>query len=39
MSIHDCGLMIAAVPALCGSVGGILGGVVSDRLLKNGSTR
>jgi len=35
MSITKVGLM-AAVPALCGSVGGILGGVVSDRLLKNG---
>ena len=26
----------AALPALCGSVGGVLGGVVSDRLLRNG---
>ena len=37
MSITTVGLM-AAVPALCGSVGGILGGVFSDRLLKNGSS-
>ncbi|HEY5328449.1 MAG TPA: MFS transporter [Acidobacteriaceae bacterium] len=35
MSITTVGLM-AAVPALCGSVGGILGGVFSDRLLKDG---
>lgn len=27
---------LAALPALCGSVGGILGGVVSDRLLRAG---
>ncbi|MES2390267.1 MAG: MFS transporter [Acidobacteriota bacterium] len=26
----------AALPALCGSVGGILGGVLSDRLLRSG---
>ena len=35
MSMTTVGLM-ATVPALCGSVGGILGGVVSDKLLKNG---
>lgn len=28
----------AALPALCGSVGGVLGGVVSDSLLRNGSS-
>jgi ACS family glucarate transporter-like MFS transporter len=27
---------LAALPALCGFAGGILGGVVSDRLLRNG---
>jgi ACS family glucarate transporter-like MFS transporter len=27
---------LAALPALCGFVGGILGGVVSDRLLRSG---
>ncbi|MCU1319169.1 MAG: D-galactonate transporter [Edaphobacter sp.] len=35
MSIMKVGLM-AALPALCGSIGGILGGVVSDRLLRAG---
>lgn len=28
--------LLAALPALCGSIGGILGGVVSDRLLRAG---
>jgi ACS family glucarate transporter-like MFS transporter len=35
MSIQKAGVM-AALPALCGSVGGILGGVVSDKLLQSG---
>lgn len=35
MSIVKVGIM-AALPALCGSVGGILGGVASDRLLRAG---
>ena len=35
MSIVKVGIM-AALPALCGSVGGILGGVASDRLLHAG---
>ena len=35
MSIMQVGVM-AAVPALCGFAGGILGGVVSDRLLQTG---
>jgi ACS family glucarate transporter-like MFS transporter len=37
MSIMKVGLM-AALPALCGSIGGILGGVVSDKLLRAGHT-
>jgi MFS transporter, ACS family, glucarate transporter len=28
--------LLAALPALCGSIGGILGGVLSDRLLRAG---
>lgn len=35
MSITKVGIM-AALPALCGFVGGILGGVVSDKLLQSG---
>jgi MFS transporter, ACS family, glucarate transporter len=35
MSILKVGI-VAALPALCGSVGGILGGVVSDRFLRMG---
>ncbi|WP_409307933.1 MFS transporter [Pectobacterium sp. B1J-3] len=35
MSILKVGL-IAAIPALCGFIGGVLGGVVSDMLLKRG---
>ncbi|GGA76077.1 D-galactonate transporter [Edaphobacter acidisoli] len=35
MSIVKVGIM-AALPALCGSIGGILGGVVSDKLLRMG---
>lgn len=35
MSIEKVGIM-AALPALCGSVGGILGGIVSDHLLQTG---
>ncbi len=35
MSIVKVGVM-AALPALCGSVGGILGGVASDKLLRAG---
>jgi MFS transporter, ACS family, glucarate transporter len=35
MSIVKVGFL-AALPALCGCVGGILGGVVSDRLLRSG---
>jgi MFS transporter, ACS family, glucarate transporter len=37
MSIVKVGVM-AALPALCGFVGGILGGVVSDKLLQAGHT-
>ncbi len=37
MSITKVGIM-AALPALCGSIGGILGGVVSDKLLRTGHT-
>jgi MFS transporter, ACS family, glucarate transporter len=37
MSIVKVGFL-AALPALCGCVGGILGGVVSDRLLRAGRT-
>jgi len=37
MSIMKVGVM-AALPALCGFVGGILGGVVSDKLLQAGHT-
>ncbi len=35
MSIVKAGVM-AALPALCGSIGGVLGGVVSDKLLRMG---
>ena len=35
MSVLKVGLA-AAVPGLCGGVGGILGGVISDRLLRSG---
>ena len=35
MSITKVGLL-AALPALCGSIGGILGGITSDRLLLAG---
>ena len=35
MSVMKVGL-VAVIPALCGSIGGILGGVVSDRLLRAG---
>jgi ACS family glucarate transporter-like MFS transporter len=35
MSIVNVGL-VAALPALCGCVGGILGGVISDELLRLG---
>lgn len=35
MSIQKAGVM-AALPALCGFTGGILGGVVSDKLLQSG---
>lgn len=35
MSITNVGL-VSAIPALCGSVGGISGGVVSDSLLRHG---
>jgi len=37
MSIVKVGFA-AAVPGLCGGFGGILGGVISDRLLRSGST-
>jgi len=37
LSIKEAGFG-AAAPALCGVVGGILGGVISDRLIKNGRT-
>ena len=35
MSVVKVGLA-AAVPGLCGGIGGILGGVISDRLLRSG---
>lgn len=35
MSIVKVGVM-AALPALCGSIGGILGGIASDKLLRAG---
>jgi ACS family glucarate transporter-like MFS transporter len=35
MSIMKVGI-VAVLPALCGSVGGVLGGVVSDKLLRAG---
>jgi ACS family glucarate transporter-like MFS transporter len=35
MSVLKVGLF-AAVPGLCGGIGGILGGVISDRLLQSG---
>lgn len=35
MSILEAGI-IAALPAVCGCIGGVLGGVLSDRLLKQG---
>ncbi len=35
MSVLKVGFA-AAVPGLCGGVGGILGGIISDRLLRNG---
>jgi MFS transporter, ACS family, glucarate transporter len=35
MSVLKVGLA-AAVPGLCGGIGGVLGGVISDRLLRNG---
>jgi len=35
MSILNAGLA-ASLPAICGFIGGILGGVISDRLLKRG---
>ena len=35
MSIVKVGV-VAVLPALCGSIGGVLGGVVSDRLLRTG---
>ena len=34
-SILNAGF-VAALPAICGFIGGVLGGVVSDRLLRNG---
>jgi ACS family glucarate transporter-like MFS transporter len=37
MSLVKVGF-VAALPAFCGSVGGILGGVVSDRFLRSGHT-
>jgi ACS family glucarate transporter-like MFS transporter len=35
MSVVKVGLA-AAVPGLCGGIGGILGGIISDRLLRSG---
>ena len=35
ISMMKTGFLVA-VPALCGSIGGVFGGVVSDRLLENG---
>lgn len=37
IAIAKAGLL-AAVPALCGSVGGVFGGIVSDKLLKSGNS-
>ena len=37
MSILKVGI-VAALPALCGSIGGILGGMLSDKLLLRGSS-
>jgi ACS family glucarate transporter-like MFS transporter len=37
MSVLKVGLA-AAVPGLCGGIGGILGGIISDRLLRSGHT-
>ena len=37
MTILKAGF-IASLPAVCGFVGGVLGGVISDRLLKSGYT-
>jgi len=37
MSILKAGFM-ASLPALCGFAGGVLGGVISDRMLKRGFT-
>jgi MFS transporter, ACS family, glucarate transporter len=37
MSVMKVGF-VAVMPALCGSIGGILGGVVSDKLLRAGHT-
>ena len=37
MSILKVGL-VASIPALCGFVGGVLGGVFSDHLIKRGAT-
>jgi len=35
MSVVKVGL-VAAVPGLCGGIGGLLGGVISDKLLRSG---
>ena len=37
IAIAKAGLL-AAVPALCGSIGGVFGGIVSDHLLKSGNS-
>ncbi|WP_263409955.1 MFS transporter [Terriglobus tenax] len=37
ISIAKTGLLVA-VPALCGSIGGVFGGIVSDKLLKSGKS-
>jgi len=37
MSILNAGF-VASIPAICGFLGGLLGGVVSDRLLKSGAS-
>jgi ACS family glucarate transporter-like MFS transporter len=37
MSVMHVGLA-AAVPGLCGGIGGLLGGVISDKLLRSGCT-
>ncbi len=37
MTILKAGI-IASLPAICGFIGGVLGGVISDYLLRRGSS-